>query len=63
MELGINGQLARKANPIKKEPTVQNLRSNENPKIQKKDSVAENKNAVRAADVKINSPEKVDIKI
>tara|TARA_B100001248_G_scaffold242059_1_gene209318 strand:+ start:293 stop:484 length:192 start_codon:yes stop_codon:yes gene_type:complete len=63
MELGISGELAKKANPIKKEPTVQNLRSNENPKIQKKDSVDESKNAVRAADVKINSPEKVDIKI
>ena len=63
MELGISGELAKKANPIKKEPTVQNLRSNENPKIQKKDPVDENKNAVMTADVKINSPKKVDIKI
>ena len=44
MELGISGELAKKANPINKEPTVQNLRSNENSKIQKKDSVDENKN-------------------
>ena len=63
MEIGVSGELTKKANPIKKEPTVQNLRSNENSKIQKKDPVDENKSAAMTADVKINSPEKVDIKI
>ena len=63
MELGINGELAERANPINKEPAVQNLNRNENSKIQKKDSVDENKNTVKVADVGINSPEKVDIKI
>tara|TARA_B100002019_G_C20980677_1_gene455653 strand:- start:3 stop:194 length:192 start_codon:yes stop_codon:yes gene_type:complete len=63
MELGISGELAKRANPINKEPAVQNLNRNENSKIQKKDSVDENKNTVKVADVGINSPEKVDIKI
>ena len=47
MELGVSGELAKRANPIKKEPTVQNLRSNENSKnSKKKDPVDENKNTV-----------------
>ena len=63
MELGISGELAQKGNSIKKEPAAQNLRSNEDSKIQKKDSVNDNKNVVKAANIGINSPEKVDIKI
>ena len=63
MEIGVSGDLAKKANSIKKEPAVQNLSSNENSKIQKKDSLDENKNGAKLADVGINSPEKVDIKI
>jgi len=63
MELGISGELTNKANPIKKEPAVRNLGSDQNPKIQNKDSVDENKNAAKATDVRINSSEKVDIKI
>tara|TARA_B100000900_G_C20334032_1_gene615356 strand:+ start:431 stop:622 length:192 start_codon:yes stop_codon:yes gene_type:complete len=63
MELGISGELAKKTNPIKKEPAVQDLGNNKNARIQQKDSVDENKNAVKVADVGINSPEKVDIQV
>ena len=63
MELNINGALAQKANPLKKGSTTQNISGgDDNPKIQKKDSVAENKTTINNTGG-TNSPEKVDIKV
>ncbi len=62
MELNISGELAQRANPTKKAKATQNINSDNNSKIQKKDPVAESKTAVNQAGG-TNSPEKVDIKI
>ena len=62
MELNISGEVAQRASPLKKGTATQNIGGDDNPKIQKKDSVAENKTAINNTGG-TNSPEKVDIKV
>ncbi|OUU74270.1 MAG: hypothetical protein CBC29_09080 [Methylococcaceae bacterium TMED69] len=62
MELNINGELAQRANPVKKGAATQNIGADDKLKIQKKDAVVESKTTINEA-VGSNSPEKVDIKV
>ena len=48
MELNINGELAQRANPVKKGAATQNIGADDKLKIQKKDAVVESKTELQA---------------